>query len=79
MAKLNARGRTVISAVTKADGGYLYIKRLMSDRAVLVKTICLDCDGKRQDWGWKRAGKLIPGTTPVAWLTDMMSLGWRIE
>ena len=51
----------------------------MSDRVVLIETIYLDDDGKRQTWGWKRAGKLIPGITPVAWLASMMSLGWRIE
>jgi hypothetical protein len=75
MAKLSARGRTIVADATKTvkseglDGRAIELhRRLMSDRVVLRKIVDR----------WTVRGKLKPTTTPEQWIAGMRSAGWDV-
>jgi hypothetical protein len=75
MAKLSARGRTVIAEAVKTvnssyDGKPIELKhRLMSDGVVLRKS----------GSGWSVKGKLKAGVTNEQWVEARREAGWTIS
>src|SRR6516164_2204160 len=75
MAKLSARGRTVIAEAVKTvnssyDGKPIELKhRLMSDGVVLRKS----------GSGWSVKGKLKEGVTNEQWVQGRRETGWTVN
>jgi hypothetical protein len=88
MAKLSARGRTVVVQFSYAlDRGpeidalcdWSRITRaVMSDGAILEKSdVRFRADGRRHSYGWKVRGKLKPGATGQQLLERYLTKGWK--
>lgn len=90
MAKLSARGRTVLAGFTKQtrpddtnDGlgfrNFITTKRFMSDGVILAKQTAYWKDtGKQHSWGWKVHAKLAPDKLEE-WKAAKIKHGWTPE
>lgn len=83
MAKLSARGRTVVYTVrqtrTTEDGESTTTVALMSDNVILQKYSFPFEYSKsgRHTTIWKVRGKLKEGSTPAQWLEHKIKNGWE--
>ena len=79
MAKLTAKGRTLVAGVTRNDDdGFTRSRRLMSDGNILAKWSKESPDG-RMTSAWTVRGRLNPQRTAAEWLADKLAKGWQQE